>query len=178
MIFGDQYPVIEGISSGIKTLLINSNLEPDWIQPNEIEHQSVINGYRSYTRVSLPHAEFKVIVNLFKYANPGQAFWNIYQYLGQDVYFYPHGNNETIKIKAHLVDITPFYLEQPWHYDACELILRSVEPVSYTQESFDRILITGDGKQVKTKDGKNISIKKGTAVDSQKPDDGGGAYDI
>lgn len=176
MILGDQNCQIQDISSSEIIDLLYSNMDPDFIQPNEIEHQSVINGYRSYTKISNPHAEFVVTIHLFKYSNPGSMFWKIYQYLNKDVWFYPHKNN-TLKIKCHIVDIKLFYLEQPWHYDACTITFRSVEPVQYIAETFTSVLVDKDDNYITDKDGNRIYIKKGPEIFREDPSNGG-AYDI
>lgn len=176
MIFGIGNCKFEEINGAETVDLIYSTLEPDFVQPNEIEHQSVVNGYRSYTKISNPHAEFVVMVNLFKYNNPGTMFWRIYQYLNKDVWFYPHKEN-TLKIKCHIVDIKVLYLEQPWHYDVCQITFRSVEPVQYLEETFTSVLTDKSGNYMTDKSGNKIDIKIGPQLFKEDPPSSGGAYE-
>lgn len=176
MILGDQNCQFEEINGAEIVDLLYSVLEPDFIQPNEIEHESVVNGYRSYTKISNPHAEFVVTVNLFKYPNPGSMFWKIYQYLHRDVWFYPHKNN-TLKIRCHITDLKLFYIEQPAHYDRCTITFRSVEPVQYVEETFTSALVDKDDNPITDKNGNTIYIKKGPEIFKEEPPDSGGAFD-
>lgn len=176
MIFGNTNSKFEEINGAEVVDLLYSNMEPDFVQTNEIEHQSVINGERTYTKISNPHAEFLVTVNLFKYDNPGTQLWKIYKYLHKDVWFYPHKNN-TMKIKCHITNIKIFYLEQPWHYDVCQITFRSVSPVQYLEETFTSVLAEKDGDYITDKSGNKIDIKIGPQLFKEEPPSSGGAYE-
>jgi hypothetical protein len=176
MIFGIQNPKFEEINGAETVDLLHSNMEPDYIQPNEVEFESIVNGNRSFLKKYNPHAEFSVTIHLFKYANPGSIFWKIYGYLGKDVWFYPHKDN-SLKLKCHIVDVKLFYLEQPFHYDACTVVFRTVEPVQYLEETFTSILVNKSGVPIKDKDGNTIYIKKGPEIFREQPGGGGGIND-
>lgn len=166
MIFGSQAPQFKNATKTQTVDLDHAVMEPNWFSVREIEHESVINAHRGFIKISDPHAEFQVSIHLFKYANPNSKFDEIYPYLHQDVYFYPHrdggplNDSDGVEILFHITDIQAIYLEQPYHYDVLTLTFKSKDPINFS-ESFTSILTEKDGTNIVTKDGKQIKIKPG-----------------
>lgn len=166
MIFGSQAPQFKNTSKTQTVDLDYAVMDPNWFSVREIEHESVINAHREFYKVSNPHAEFSVTIHLFKYPFPNSKFDEIYPYLHQDVYFYPHRDGGPLndvdgnEILFHITDIQALYLEQPAYYDVLIITFKSKDPISFT-ESFTSILTEKDGTNIVTKDGKQIRIKPG-----------------
>ena len=166
MIFGSQAPQFKNTAKTQTVDLDHAVMDPNWFSVREIEHESVINAHREFYKVSDPHAEFQVSIHLFKYDNPNTKFDEIYPFLHQDVYFYPHrdggplNDSDGTEILFHITDMQAIYLEQPYHYDVLIISFKSKDPINFS-ESFKSILTLKDGTVVQTKDGKNIKIKPG-----------------
>ena len=166
MIFGSQAPQFKNTAKTQTVNLDHAIMDPNWFSVREIEHESVINAHREFYKVANPHAEFAVTIHLFKYDFPNSKFDEIYPYLHQDVYFYPHRDGGPLndangtEILFHITDMQAIYLEQPSYYDVLIISFKSKDPISFS-ESFTSILTQNDGTVIQTGDGKNIKIKPG-----------------
>ena len=173
MIFGSEEPKFI-TQTGVTVLLEHSNIEPNWMTPNLIEHPSVLNGHREWVEVSGEHAEFIVTVNLHKYASAENKFREIYLHRKEEVYFHPHKDKAAIrdadgnKVLFKIVEVTPFYLyydEAYVNYDALMIKFRSKDPVDYEKTlNVIRLLADKTGTPITEKDGTPIRIKRGPAL--------------
>ena len=66
MIFGNSNSKF--VSGATTVDLPYSVLDPDWIMPDVLEHQSIISGKKNFINKGY-YSEFKVQVNLFKYSD-------------------------------------------------------------------------------------------------------------
>ena len=173
MIFGSEEPKFV-TQSGVTVLLGHSNIEPNWMTPNLIEHQSVLNGHREWIEVSGEHAEFSVTINLHKYPSAENKFREIYTHRNSEVYFHPHKDKAAIRdaddnrVLFKIVEVTPFYLyydEAYVNYDALIIKFRSKDPVDY-EKTLNSVFLLGekDGNLITEKDGDAIRIKRGPAL--------------
>ena len=123
-------------------LLEHSLLTPDYAEPDEIVHKSILTGARSIV-TNGDYVSFSVMVHLFKYADPAAKFSEIFAYNHSDVYFYPHEDGaaagddlgkaisdsatKTLSssyVTFHITKIKPFYLAYDKGLDAhdsCEI---------------------------------------------------------
>ena len=183
MIFGLLHPKFQ-IPGGNFITLEHANIEPSWMQPNLIEHQSVLNGHREWVKVSDEHAEFVITVNLHKYDSAENKFRELLLYRNTEVYFHPHSDAGAIrdangdKVLFRIVEMTPFYNfydEAYVHYDAIIIKFRSKDPVDYEQSiNVPDVLGQKDGSLITDKSGKGIRIKKGPAKASVETPNYGG----
>jgi len=87
MILGEQHSKF--VIGELEIEIPYSVLMPNWNMPQEIEDESVINGYRTFNRL-WDLSEFEVQVNLFKYPAPKTFFNSLQGYIGTSGIFYPH----------------------------------------------------------------------------------------
>lgn len=137
----------------------------NWIEPNIITHESVINKHREFIKIADPHASFSVVINLHKYPIPFTKFIEIYNHLTTLVYFYPHrdggalNNTNGDPIKFFFAAMEPFCLDEPY-YDALRLTFVSQDGIDFTQ-SLTGFLIDKNDNLFIDKDGDNLIIKPG-----------------
>ncbi len=113
MIFGTSY---SKFVSGITTVeLPYSVLDPSYMLPDVLVHQSVISGKKNFISKG-DYSEFKVQINLWKYANPNATFNQLEGYKFSQVTFYPHKDGDPIKdiygneVQFLISDISEYYL--------------------------------------------------------------------
>lgn len=165
MIFGIQAGKFTNATRTIEVLLDYDVLTPSWIEPNVIQHESVINKHREWIKIADHHASFTVMVNLHKYTSPWTKFIEIYNHLNTLVYFYPHRDAGALKtdagveIRFFIESIEPFCLEEPW-YDALSITFRSQDPYDFSQ-SLEGLLEDKSGDLLEDKSGDNLIIKPG-----------------
>lgn len=134
-IFGTGYPVFIVSGSNTVVTMSYSTINAEYVEPNIIEHQSVINGARNYITSEADgfgdYSNFTVNIHLFKYAIPSASFSNIYQYNHQDVFFKPHSDGSTIKDSSNadvVFNITSMalnYLDTPDFKDVLTVEFKS-----------------------------------------------------
>jgi len=113
MIFGNSNSKF--VSGATTVDLPYSVLDPDWIMPDVLEHQSIISGKKNFINKGY-YSEFKVQINLWKYANPNTSFDELESYKFSQVTFYPHKDSDPIKdifgneSQFLISDIEPYYL--------------------------------------------------------------------
>lgn len=134
MIFGTTIPKIENaLTSSVTMLLYNSELDPTFMDPNTLEHQSVINGTRNYITFG-DYAEFDITINLFK---GNVTFSDLKLWDKTDVYLYPHSNGNKVVDKYNepllftIQSINPYYLTQTETYDVAIMKLKSKDYAQY-----------------------------------------------
>lgn len=89
-IFGTTYPKF--VQGATTVNLENAILTPNWPIPEIVEQQSILTGEKSFV-VRGSHAEFDVLVHLFKYASPGTTAETMLAYNNTIVdQFYPFAN--------------------------------------------------------------------------------------
>jgi len=109
--------------SGATTVdLPSSVLDPSYIIPEVIEHQSVVSGKRNWIPLGY-YSDFKLQVNLFKYDDPNTSFNLIESYKFSKVTFYPHKDGDPIKdifgneSQLLISDIEAYYLTNEFQKD-------------------------------------------------------------
>lgn len=133
MIFGSGSAQFQKSGSSVCTLDY-SNLYPEYFITDEIEHKSVLTGHKSYTTLG-DYSNFKVEVNLYKYSNPLSKFNEIYQYIHDDVYFWPHNDKKAISgsngqpVKFHITNMELSYLKD---FNYKDLLTITFEANDYT----------------------------------------------
>jgi len=113
-------------------LLTYSFIDYNFIEPDQLNYKSVINGLKTNTHLG-DYGSFKIITLLWKYSSPSGMFSEIYNYYHTNVYFLPHSNKGVLDsgsnwVGCYLKNFRPFYYKNLRSYDAVELIL---EPTEY-----------------------------------------------
>ena len=140
-VWGESYSRFKSVSKspGTTVDLRVSILRPTWTEPQLIQHQSVLTGARSYTKLCDDLGTFEVIVNIWKLGGGGKsAMQSILNYNHDTVNFMPHVDVD-IYLQAvgggdanfYIELVQPFYLsvEPPLYYDKCLVRLVSLEPL-------------------------------------------------
>lgn len=164
MIFGIAAGKFTNTAETATVLFVYDVLSPSWTVPREIENESVINAHREWTDIGsgYDHAEFSVLVHIFKEADPAAKFTEIYAYNHSDVYFYPHADKDALqdsagaKVKFHITQIEPFCLEEPW-YDVLRVIFKSKDPVDLIK-NITGVLLSEDGTPITSEGGTEIIL--------------------
>jgi hypothetical protein len=126
-IFGLDSPKFQ---SNLGTLEFdNSVLDYAHIVPKTIEHSSVVNSDRNYLNNRFNSA-FRIIVNLYKYADPKSKFNEIMSFKGQWGWFFPHKDEDRAARTFHIVRMIPFYIGQTIFFNR---ILIDIESRQYTK---------------------------------------------
>jgi hypothetical protein len=124
--------------SGATTVqLERSEIDPTFIDPDVIEHKSILNGHVEFK--ARKYAEFILIHHLCNYVDPAIKYNEVASYLFTAVEFYPHSEGAPIKNKFggtvpfFIVQVKPFYLEDDDNYDALIIKFKSTSPITYNQ---------------------------------------------
>lgn len=141
MIFGSGNPIILAADNSFNIELKYTGIIPTFRDKTQIENISPINGYRSWIDL-WDHVEFKLMVYLFKYSDPSDAFETIQQIEDKDFYFTPHkydvnGNlaqylkdNDGNLLKFHCTKFNPYYLNDYNKFDVIEIEFKSYSPAT------------------------------------------------
>lgn len=132
--------------------LEHSIVEPNFLVPASIMHESKIDGHRSWSKNN-NYVAFEVMDYLYMYANPEVKAKEILAFEDTDVTFTFYSDGAMIQ-KMHVESVDFFPLVKPYSDDI--VIIRLVN-VDYLQNS-TRIK-TKDGKYIKTKSGQYLRSK-------------------
>jgi hypothetical protein len=105
-------------------LLNNSVFYPSYVEPDILEHKSIINGVKNFIDLG-DYSSFKVVCHVWKWENTLRALQDLMTYNHEDVYFYPHIHKNAIgdfqgppmkdstgtSVKFHITLMRPFYFE-------------------------------------------------------------------
>jgi len=136
-IWGESYSKIKTTTDPAREITLgHSIIKPTWQEPNIIEHRSIINGVRSYVKVSENFASFDVIVNLKSFGASAEAkVWEIMRENHTTVKFCPHQDDGNyLKTKSaepanfYIVQMIPYYykVEPPVLHDRLLITLKSL----------------------------------------------------
>jgi hypothetical protein len=115
-LFGTGSAKMQISGSTTSSLLDYSIINPEFIVPDEKDYKSVITGHKSFMTLG-DYSNFKVQVNLWKYSSPKIKFQELYSYLHNNVYFWPHADGKAISgstnlpVEFHITDIKHSYLD-------------------------------------------------------------------
>lgn len=143
MIFGTGEPKF--ISAGKTVLIDHSIIKPKFIDPQELEHDSIINGTRNFITLG-DYSEFTVLIYLFKYDykvdgyTPEEKFNELIAYNHKDVdQFFPHRDGISIRdssnnaVQFHVTNPNFYYLEDDEDLDTLELTFKSRKYTNITK---------------------------------------------
>ena len=128
MIFGNGKPKL--VYNGNTILLDNCTVDFVWQERTGEEQASVLTGHREWYELG-NHAEFEIVVFLFKYANPSAKFTELYALRDKDVIFFPHRdgyplrNDRGDEVLFHVVEMAPEYLKGIENYDVLRFRIKS-----------------------------------------------------
>ena len=133
-----------------------------------IEHESIINTFRSWTnKTDDDHIEVSILIHLFKYANPVSKFTELMSYnhslvdaLFYDINRLPFQDAESNTVRFFIWQIQPLFLFSPKGYDALRITFRSETPVKLDLSTEP---ITG-GKVLTDTPGNIITDTPGTTI--------------
>ena len=142
-IFGNSYSKIK-TSEGVEISLGHSIIRPTYQEPNIIEQRSIINGVRTFTKISENFASFDVIVNIQAFGASDEAkVWEIMRENHTTVSFMPHqdvGNYlKTFggaEAEFFITRMIPYYLktDPPILHDRLLITLKSKVYVDVTAD--------------------------------------------
>lgn len=134
MIFGTGSAQFQEEGSGVIALSY-SNIEPEYIIPEEDKLTSVITGHNTYiTRGD--YSDFNVTVNLWKYTDPKAKFQELYTYLHSNVWFWSHNDGKAISgsgayyntpVKFHITDMEHSYLDNNVYRDILKIKFEAID---------------------------------------------------
>ena len=134
------------VYSGVSHALDNSILQPTWADDKTVEDESVIDGTRTFTHLWV-HAEFKVIVYLFRYADPAAKFNELIALNHKDVTYYPFkdgaaagdGLGKAIQdssstvVPCRIIKMEPYSLDDYQRLDVLAIYLKTTKPFDITK---------------------------------------------
>lgn len=108
----------------------NSIIEYNFIEPDQLNKKSIINGNKSNTYLG-DYGSFKITERLWEKTTKrvaGLKFQEIYSYYHTDVWFFPHANHYIMEVSTsdpvscYFKTFKPFYYKNLISYDAltCE----------------------------------------------------------
>lgn len=160
MIFGTTNPKFV---SGANTVdLEYSHLDPAFLIPAEIMHESVFTGFRSFAN-SNDFARFGVMIFLWKYQNPVTKFEELQTYKNQLVHFYPHSDGQAIwaaeggKAEFYIRSVDGYYLKDIVDYAVCIITFEAMEHVNL--EEVQVVITTEGGITLTTEGGDELIIE-------------------
>jgi len=111
--------------------------EPEY---RTLEQESVLNNYINHIHLGV-HWIFKVRIHLYKYAANAAitAYNNLIQYLGDDVYLYPHKEGNTFvdstgsDVLFRIQEVTPAYFDTPDFKDIILMTFKSSKLVDLSE---------------------------------------------
>ena len=130
-----------------------STIDARWGIPNVIRHQSIVNGYRSFTMISRDYAMFIVNCNLMKYGDPRSIIANFLDARQQTVKFMPHADYGVyltelggVEADFYVESVIPYYLENepPMLEDKVQMVFKSIKGVQFP-EALKAYLVDGSG---------------------------------
>lgn len=116
-----ETPTGGNITKGI--YLNNSQINYSFVEPEQLNYRSVINGNRTNTHLG-DYGTFKVIVRCWQASSAKTLFQAIYVYYHTNVIFCPHNLPTKLSstvINCYLKEMRPFYWKNLISYDAVEL---------------------------------------------------------
>ena len=139
MIFGTRIPKFIDQSGNTVSLEYAKILE-DAPSYRMVEQESVINNYINNIHLGV-HWVFKVRIHLYKHGASAAitAYNNLIQYLGTDVYLYPHSEGNTYKdssgndVLFRVQEVTPAYFETPDFKDIILMSFKSTKLVDLSE---------------------------------------------
>ncbi len=149
-IWGESYSQMKTTGVGLpRTVTLgHSIIKPIWQEPNIIEQRSIINGVRSYVKVSENFASFDVIVNLKSFGAPATAgaekLWEIMKENHTTVKFMPHVDfAQYLKTTGgaeadfYITRMIPYYykVEPPVLHDRLLITLKSLVYIDILSDS-------------------------------------------
>ena len=161
MIFGTTNPKFV---SGVNTVNLEySHLDPAFLIPAEIMHESVLTGFRSFVN-SNDFARFGVMIYLWKYPNPVTKFEELQTYKNTTVFFYPHSDGDPIwdvdgndEANFNIKSVTGYYLNDIVDYAVCVVTFEALEHILI--EDKRTVITTEGGITLTTEDGDELIIE-------------------
>lgn len=134
-LFGTSFPKMVSVSGNVTANFEHSLIETEWVEPNIIEHKSVVTGARNYLTSESDgfgdYSNFTVTLYLSKYDSPAIKFNEIYAFNHTDVYFYPHSDGNPVRdssnnnVVFHITDMKLNYLDTPDFKDVLVVTFKS-----------------------------------------------------
>lgn len=133
-IWGESYPKIKK-ADDTEITLGHSIIRPTWQEPNVIEHRSIINGVRSYVKISENFASFEVVMNMWKFGDPEAKMWEVMRENHTTIKFMPHQDSGNylktagaVEATFYIVKMIPYYLntEPPLLQDKLLITFKSL----------------------------------------------------
>lgn len=128
MIFGSEKPKL--VCEGTTVFLDHCTVEYNWQVRTSEEQVSVLTGHREWYELG-DHAEYELLVFLWKYADPAAKFTELYGLRNKDVIFFPHRDGYPLRnergdeVLFHVVEMTPEYLRGIDSYDVLRIAIKS-----------------------------------------------------
>ncbi len=119
--------------------LENSLLDPTFLALDYVRQISAVNGNNIFIEKG-NRSRFKVLIHLFKYADPSAKFNEILAYEETPVIFYPFQDGEPIKdftgaeVNFYIAEIDLYWLETPKNQDIMVLTFEAEEYTSLITE--------------------------------------------
>lgn len=151
-VFGEQSTRIE--FDEVSLDLEHTIIEPNFMKPNSVLHESVLTGKRTWSRNSR-FVEFTFTEYLFMYEDDGVSVLNqLLDMEDQEVTFYLHSDGGLTQ-KMWFVSIEIFPLIKPYSEDLAVCRLMNSEHLQFSK----RIKAIPTGKKIKSEAGKYIRTK-------------------
>jgi len=134
MIFGNSYSKF--VSGATTVELPNSILDPDFVLPDLITHQSIMTGKLNYIKKGY-YSFFKVMVYLYQRVDPNSDYAELESYRDNQVTFYPHKDGDPIK------DIfgneTQFLLSNIESYYLTNTVLKDIALLTFKADRYTQL---------------------------------------
>ncbi len=157
-VFGEQTALIE--CGEVSLTLDYCIVEPNFLKPVAIMHESVLTGKRTWSR-NERFVEFEVMIYLFKYPDGGKAVLNsLLAMEDQEVNFFMHSDGFLTQL-MWLVGIDVFALIKPYSKDVAILSLANK---NYLRLSSGPVLDDATGQPILDDNSGNEIIGDGITI--------------